>query len=80
MNNLTYQFKIKSRKTGKPIKHELNRDGVGFYSPTKPTLFTDERMKAIALGILLALQEQDIFVEIWKRNKQGLYDLIYTRY
>lgn len=75
-----YQFKIKSKRTGKPINHYINNEDYGFYD-TGYVKFTDERMKDIALGIVMALmQDKHIFVEIWKLNEQGYYDLIYTRF
>lgn len=75
-----YQLKIKSKRTGKPIKHYINKEDYGFYDNpySKPT---DERMKDIALGIVMAMmQEKQVYVEVWKLNEQGYYNLIYTRF
>lgn len=75
-----YQFKVKSKRTGKLIRHYMNAEDFGFYN-TSYAKFSDERMKDIALGIVMALmQDREVFVEVWKLNEQDYYDLIYTRF
>lgn len=72
-----YQFKIKSKRTGKCINHYINKDDFGFY-PTNYAIFSDERMQDIALGMVMAMmQDQHVFVEVWKLNEKDYYDLIY---
>lgn len=75
-----YQFKIKSKRTGKCIRHYMNQEDFGFYGSNHFEL-SDERMKDIALGIVMGLMhDKEVFVEVWKLNEQGYYNLIYTRF
>lgn len=76
----TYRFEIKSRRTGKKIKHYCNKEGHGFYGSQYVEL-TDERMKDIALGMVMALMnDRNLFVEVYKLNERGEYDLIHTQF
>lgn len=76
----TYRFEIKAKRTGKKIKHYMNKDDYGFYGKDVSKA-TDERMKNIALGIVMALMnDKEIYVEVYKLNEQGGYDLIRTQF
>lgn len=75
----TYRFEVKSKRTGKKIQHFMNKADFGFYG-VGDTEQTDERMKNIAFGIVLGLmQDKKIFVEVYKLNEHGEYDLIRTQ-
>ena len=75
----TYRFEIKSKRTGKKIKHYLNKDGYGYYAPA--SVQYEEKMKHIALGIVIALMnDKQIYVEVYKLNEQGEYELIRTQF
>lgn len=75
----TYRFEIKSKKTCKKITHYLNKDGYGYYAPASAE--HDEKMKHIALGIVMALMnDKQIYVEVYKLNEQGEYELIRTQF
>ena len=79
MEKPTYTFKIKSRDNGKPIRHYMNNDDFGYYAEQSEE--TDKAMCHMALGIVMALShEQQTFVEVWKLNEKGYYDLYYTRF
>lgn len=76
----TYRFEIKAKRTGKKIKHYMNKDDYGFFGKDVSKA-TDERMKNIALGIVMALMnDKEIYVEVYKLNEQGGYDLIRTQF
>lgn len=76
----TYRFEIKAKRTGKKIKHYMNKDDYGFFGKDFSKA-TDERMKDIALGIVMALMnDKEIYVEVYKLNEQGGYDLIRTQF
>jgi hypothetical protein len=76
----TYRFEIKAKRTGKKIKHYMNKDDYGFFG-MDVSKATDERMKDIALGIVMALMnDKEIYVEVYKLNEQGGYDLIRTQF
>lgn len=75
----TYRFEIKSKRTGKKIKHYLNKDGYGYYAT--PSAEQEERMKHIALGIVMALMNnKQIYVEVYRLNEQEEYELIRTQF
>lgn len=75
----TYRFEIKSKRTGKKIKHYLNMDGYGYYAPGSAEY--DAKMKHIALGIVMALMnDRQIYVEVYKLNEQGEYELFRTQF
>lgn len=76
----TYRFEIKAKRTGKKIKHYMNKDDYGFFGKDVSKA-TDERMKDIALGIVMALMnDKEIYVEVYKLNEQEGYDLIRTQF
>lgn len=76
----TYRFEIKAKRTGKKIKHYMNKDDYGFFGKDVSKA-TDERMKNIALGIVMALMnDKEIYVEVYKQNERGGYDLIRTQF
>lgn len=76
----TYRFEIKAKRTGKKIKHYMNKDDYGFFGKDVSKA-TDERMKNIALGIVMALMnDKEIYVEVYKLNEQEGYDLIRTQF
>lgn len=75
----TYRFEIKSRRTGKKIKHYLNKDGYGYYVPA--CVEHDKQMTNVALGIVMALMnDKKIYVEVYKLNEQEEYELIRTQF
>jgi hypothetical protein len=75
----TYRFEVKSKRTGKKIKHYLNKDGYGVYG--NATWEKDEKMKGIALGIVMALMnDKEVYVEVYRLNTQGDYELIRTQF
>ena len=75
----TYRFEIKSKRTGKKIKHYLNKGGYGVYG--NATWENEEKMKGIALGIVMALMnDKQIYVEVYKLNEQEEYELIRTQF
>lgn len=75
----TYRFEVKSKRTGKKIKHYLNKDGYGVYG--NATWEKDEKMKGIALGIVMALMnDKKVYVEVYRLNTQGDYELIRTQF
>lgn len=75
----TYRFEVKSKRTGKKIQHFANRADWGFYG-TDTDERADERMKNIAFGMVLGLmQDKRIYVEVYKLNELGEYDLIRTQ-
>jgi hypothetical protein len=58
----------------------MNKDDYGFFGKDGSKA-TDERMKNIALGIVMALMnDKEIYVEVYKLNEQGGYDLIRTQF
>lgn len=77
----TYRFEIKAKRTGKKIKHYMNKDDYGFFGKDVSKA-TDERMKNIALGIVIAnwTNGEEVYVEVYKLNEQGGYDLIRTQF
>lgn len=75
----TYRFEIKSKRTGKKTKHYLNQTDCGYYGI--PNAEHDEKMKHIALGIVMALMnDKQIYVEVYKLNEQEEYELIRTQF
>jgi hypothetical protein len=78
----TYRFEIKAKRTGKKIKHFMNKDDFGFYCNNDNfAKMTDERIKDIAWGIVFGLMnDKEIYVEVYKLNEQGGYDLIRTQF
>ena len=75
----TYRFEIKSKRTGSKIRHYINRDEYGYYCEASKE--QDERMKHIALGIVMALMnDKEVYVEIYKLNEQEEYELIRTQF
>jgi hypothetical protein len=75
----TYRFEIKAKRTGKKIKHYMNNENHGYYGVADER--TDERMKSVALGIVMGLMnDKQIYVEVYKLNEQGGYDLIRTQF
>lgn len=74
----TYRFEIKSKRTGKKIKHFMNKEDFGIYCGNNDfTKMTDDRTKDIALGIVMGLmQDREVYVEVYKLNEQGGYDFI----
>jgi hypothetical protein len=75
----TYRFEVKSKRTGKRIKHYLNKDEYGFYG--KASKEEDGRMKDVALGIVMALMnDKKVYVEVYRLNTQGDYELIRTQF
>ena len=74
----TYRFEIKDRSTGKLIRHYINNDDFGYYA--EPSEEADKAMCYVALGIVMALYDQQAFVEVWKLNEKGFYNLFYTRF
>lgn len=78
----TYRLEVKSKRTGKKIEHFINKEDYGYYcSPISSCQLTDERIKDIAWGIVYGLmQYKQIYVEVYKLNERGGYDLIHTRF
>lgn len=78
----TYRLEIKSKRTGKKIEHFINKEDYGYYcSRLSACQLTDERMKDIAWGIVYGLMHyKQIYVEVYKLNERGGYDLIHTRF
>ena len=78
----TYRFEIKSKRTGKKIKHFMNSEDFGFYCNNDQfSQMTDERIKDIALGIVFGLMnDKEIYVEVYKLNDCESYDLIRTQF
>jgi hypothetical protein len=75
-----YRFEIKSKRTGKKIRHFINANGHGFYGYATPSM-NDQRMKDIAFGIVYGLMnDKEIYVEVYKLNEQGNYDIIHTQF
>lgn len=81
MNNKpAYRFEVKSKRTCKKIKHYLNCEDLGYHGKDISER-TDERMKDIALGIVMGLMnDKQIYVEVYKLNERGDYDLIRTQF
>jgi hypothetical protein len=76
----TYRFEIKSKRTGKKIRHYMNSENLGFHGKDMSEQ-TDERMKNIALGIVMGLMnDREVYVEVYKLNDRGDYDLIRTQF
>ena len=78
----TYRFEIKSKRTGKKIKHFMNNDGFVFYCNNNEFLqMTDERIKDIAWGVVFGLMNDlKVYVEVYKLNEQEEYELIRTQF
>lgn len=75
----TYRFEIKAKRTGKKIKHYMNKEDYGFFGKANDD--TDKRMRDIALGVVFGLMnDKEIYVEVYKLNEQGGYDLIRTQF
>lgn len=75
----TYRFEIKAKRTGKKIKHYMNKEDYGFFGKANDDM--DKRMRDIALGIVFGLMnDKEIYVEVYKLNEQGGYDLIRTQF
>ena len=75
----TYRFEIKSKRTGKKIKHYLNKPEYGYYAPA--CVEHDKQMINVALGIVMALMnDKQIYVEVYKLNEQEEYELIRTQF
>ena len=75
----TYRFEIKSKRTGKPIKHYMNRPDCGFYGRADEE--HDNEMRNIALGIVMALMgEKQVYVEVYRLNEEEDYELIRTQF
>lgn len=78
----TYRFEIKAKRTGKKIKHFMNREDYGIYCGNNDfSKMTDDRTQDIALGIVLGLaQDREVYVEVYKLNGQGGCDLIHAQF
>lgn len=78
----TYRFEIKAKRTGKKIKHFMNKEDFGIYCGNNDySKMTDDRTKDIALGIVFGLmQDREVYVEVYKLNEQGNYNLIRTQF
>jgi hypothetical protein len=78
----TYRFEIKAKRTGKKIKHFMNKEDFGIYCRKNDlTKMTDDRTKDIALGIVMGLMnDKEVYVEVYKLNEQGGYDLIRAQF
>lgn len=64
----TYKLEVKSKRTGKKIKHVLNQPNYKFHG------LTDEQMKYIALGVVHGLLGKNyVNVQVFKKNEQGDY-------
>lgn len=75
----TYRFEIKSKRTGKKIKHYLHKEDYGYYGEANEQ--NDDRMKSVALGIVMAyMNDKNIFVDVYKLNDLGTYDLIRSQF
>lgn len=81
MEKNTYRLEVKSKRTHKKIKHILNKPDYIFYADGVFCKLTDERMKDIACGVVYGLMKtRDAYVEVYKKNEQGDYVLVYTEY
>lgn len=75
----TYRFEIKSKRTGKKVRHFLHNEDCGLYNSTYSEV-TDQRAKDMAFGMVLALSnDKSVYIEVYRLNGQGGYDLIHTQ-
>ena len=75
----TYRFEIKSKRTGKMIKHYINKPDYGYYVPACSE--HDKQMINVALGIVMGLMnDYKVYVEVYRLNDSGGYDLIRTQH
>ena len=71
-----YKLEVKSKRTKKIIKGFSKC----YFGTTDHFQVTDERMKDIAHGVVFGLiRLRKVYADVYKKNEQGEFELIYTQ-